>query len=70
MSIVLKTHMHSIIRSKTKLYDSVPELIKKVKAIFYDREILRNFQSNFMPPKTTQCHTRKWITSKAKQETF
>ena len=42
---------HSIIQSKTKSYDSVTELIKKVKTIFQDETNLQNFQSNFMPPK-------------------
>ena len=34
---------HSIIRPKTKSYDAIPELFKKVKAMFYDKENLRNF---------------------------
>ena len=42
---------HSIICLKTKSFDSVAQLIKKVKTIFHDKHNLQNFQSSFMPTK-------------------
>ena len=57
---------HSIIRSKTKSFDSVAQLIKKVKTIFHDKRNLQNFQSSFMPPKNFTFSQKNIDTLKGK----